>query len=98
MGYLAVVIPPDILNDNESTQSSGVAVESGTITLRCYATGVPEPKVLWRREDGGNIVLREDVDRERQGNVNEINTQLKNLCSYSRHNISLGGADGASRT
>jgi neurotrimin len=66
MGYLAVVIPPDILNDNESTQSSGVAVESGTITLRCYATGVPEPKVLWRREDGGNIVLREDVDRERQ--------------------------------
>lgn len=66
MGTLEVVIPPDILNDNESTEGAGVAVEGGTIRLRCHATGVPEPTVLWRREGSGNIVLRHD-GREKGG-------------------------------
>ncbi|XP_044256647.1 lachesin-like isoform X2 [Tribolium madens] len=66
MGNLEVVIPPDILNDNESTQGSGVAVEGGTITLRCYATGVPEPTVVWKREGGEKIILRHDGIREKQ--------------------------------
>lgn len=97
MGNLAVVIPPDILNDNESTEGSGVAIEGGTITLRCYATGVPNPTVLWRREDSRSIVLRHDAGREKQGNVdNMINIEL-NLYLYSRYNISLRiAADGVS--
>lgn len=65
MGHLEVVISPDILPDNES--SEGMAVEGGTIRLKCKATGVPEPTVLWRREDGNNIILRPDGGRERQG-------------------------------
>ncbi|XP_018565621.1 lachesin-like [Anoplophora glabripennis] len=64
MGHLEVVISPDILPDNES--SEGMAVEGGTIRLKCKATGVPEPTVLWRREDGNNIILRPDGGRERQ--------------------------------
>ncbi|CAH0562372.1 unnamed protein product [Brassicogethes aeneus] len=66
MGNLEVVIPPDILNDNESAEGTGVAVEGGTIRLRCHATGVPEPTVLWRREDSRNIVLRQDGGRDKQ--------------------------------
>lgn len=66
MGHLEVVIPPDILNDNESTEGGGVAIEGGTIKLRCSATGVPEPAVLWRREDSRNIILRHENGREKQ--------------------------------
>lgn len=67
MGTLKVVIPPDILNDNESTESGdGLAVEGGSVKLRCHATGVPEPTVSWRREDSRNLVLRHEGGREKQ--------------------------------
>nr|CAD7395538.1 unnamed protein product [Timema cristinae] len=66
MGNLDVVIPPDILNDEETTDG-GVAPENGSVRLRCKATGVPEPMVLWRREDSRTIVLRHDGGREKQG-------------------------------
>lgn len=59
MGYLKVVIPPDILDEEESF-GGGVAVENGSVRLRCRATGSPDPSVSWRREDSGNIVLRHE--------------------------------------
>uniref|UniRef100_A0A6P7F116 Lachesin-like isoform X2 n=1 Tax=Diabrotica virgifera virgifera TaxID=50390 RepID=A0A6P7F116_DIAVI len=59
MGNLEVVISPDILSDNEPNDVTE-AVEGGTIRLKCKATGVPEPTVAWRREDGGNIILRHE--------------------------------------
>lgn len=65
MGILNVVIPPDILPDNESSEGSGVAKEGGTIRLRCKAVGVPDPTVSWKRQDGRNIVLRHEGGREK---------------------------------
>ncbi|KAG8303325.1 hypothetical protein J6590_013595 [Homalodisca vitripennis] len=65
MGYLEVVIPPDILNENGPDDY--VAVEGGSVRVRCKATGVPEPTVLWRREDSQSIVLRTEATREKQG-------------------------------
>ncbi|XP_056645667.1 lachesin-like [Diorhabda sublineata] len=59
MGNLEVVISPDILSDNEPNDVTE-AVEGGTIRLKCKATGVPEPTVAWRREDGSNIILRHE--------------------------------------
>lgn len=67
MGNLEVVISPDILSDNEPNDVTE-AVEGGAIRLKCKATGVPEPSVGWRREDGSNIILRHE-SREKQGDV-----------------------------
>ncbi|KAG5893340.1 hypothetical protein JTB14_037498 [Gonioctena quinquepunctata] len=64
MGNLEVVISPDIVEDEES--SDGMAVEGGTIRLKCRASGVPDPSVLWRREDASNIILRPEGGREKQ--------------------------------
>lgn len=65
MGFLEVVIPPDILNDDDGS-SNGVALEGGAVRLRCDATGVPEPSVVWKRDAGKNIVFRHE-GREKKG-------------------------------
>ncbi|KAL6420084.1 hypothetical protein ACFW04_013398 [Cataglyphis niger] len=62
MGYMEVVVPPDIIDDE--TANGMVTHEGGNIRLRCVATGVPEPTVSWKREDGRNIILREDGQKQ----------------------------------
>lgn len=62
VGYLQVVVPPNIL-DEESTQSSVAVREHQNITLTCKANGFPAPKIMWRREDGTGI----SIDRRKKG-------------------------------
>lgn len=50
-----VLAPPDILDYPTSTDM--VVREGNNVTLRCAATGTPEPTVTWRREAGGTINL-----------------------------------------
>ncbi|XP_053691699.1 lachesin-like [Sabethes cyaneus] len=57
MGYLDVVVPPDILDYPTSTDM--VAREGSNVTLRCAATGSPAPSIVWRREGGENISLQD---------------------------------------
>ncbi|GFG32123.1 hypothetical protein Cfor_12278, partial [Coptotermes formosanus] len=55
VGYLEVVVPPDILDYPTSTD---MVVREGTnVTLRCAATGTPQPSITWRREGGETIPL-----------------------------------------
>ncbi|XP_076172115.1 neurotrimin [Ptiloglossa arizonensis] len=54
-GFLEVVVPPDILDYPTSTDM--VVREGSNVTLRCAATGTPEPTVTWRREAGRTITL-----------------------------------------
>ncbi|XP_076765707.1 dpr-interacting protein lambda isoform X2 [Xylocopa sonorina] len=61
-GYMEVVIPPDIMDD-ESAEGM-VTNEGGNIKLKCVATGSPKPTVTWKREDGRNIILREDGQKQ----------------------------------
>ncbi|EDW03065.1 GH10699 [Drosophila grimshawi] len=55
MGYLDVVVPPDILDYPTSTDM--VVREGSNVTLKCAATGSPEPTITWRRESGVAIEL-----------------------------------------
>ncbi|XP_053988269.1 limbic system-associated membrane protein-like isoform X3 [Hylaeus volcanicus] len=54
-GYLEVVVPPNILDYQTSTDM--VVREGSNVTLRCTATGSPEPNITWRREDSQLILL-----------------------------------------
>lgn len=48
LGYLAVVVPPDII-DYET--SHDMAVDEGSnVTMQCSANGLPEPTIEWKRE------------------------------------------------
>ncbi|KAF6210795.1 hypothetical protein GE061_013906 [Apolygus lucorum] len=60
VGYLQVVVPPNIL-DTESTPSSVAVRENQNVTLTCKAQGLPMPKLSWRREDGQPISLDKKI-------------------------------------
>ncbi|XP_031769191.1 lachesin isoform X2 [Galleria mellonella] len=54
--FLEVVIPPDIIY--EETSGDMMVPEGGSAKLVCKARGYPPPKIVWRREDGGDIISR----------------------------------------
>lgn len=56
MAFLEVVIPPDIIY--EETSGDMMVPEGGSAKLVCKARGFPRPKVVWRREDGADIIVR----------------------------------------
>lgn len=62
VGYLQVVVPPNII-DEESTQSSVAVREHQNTTLTCKAEGFPVPKITWRREDSQSIA----IDKRKKG-------------------------------
>ncbi|KAL0274756.1 UNVERIFIED_CONTAM: hypothetical protein PYX00_002806 [Menopon gallinae] len=55
VGYLEVVVPPDILDYPTSTDM--VVREGNNVTLQCAATGFPPPTIVWKREQGEPIPL-----------------------------------------
>ncbi|XP_059049728.1 lachesin-like [Achroia grisella] len=57
MGSLDVVIPPDFIT--EETSGDTMVPEGGTARVSCRARGVPAPRVMWKREDGQEIVVRD---------------------------------------
>lgn len=77
MGYMEVVIPPDIMDDESA--DGMVTHEGGNIRLRCVATGSPKPTVTWKREDGRNIILREDGQKQ----CKYISESHSNFCPLS---------------
>ena len=53
-GYIEVQVPPSII-DSRSTNDL-VVREKEKVNLTCEARGYPEPKIIWRREDGKAIM------------------------------------------
>lgn len=54
--FLEVVIPPDIIS--EETSNDMMVPEGGSAKLVCKARGYPKPDIVWKREDGTEIISR----------------------------------------
>ncbi|XP_057323145.1 lachesin-like isoform X2 [Microplitis mediator] len=55
--FLEVVIPPDIIS--EETSGDMMVPEGSSAKLTCKARGYPKPEIIWRREDRGDIIVRD---------------------------------------
>ncbi|ROT69264.1 hypothetical protein C7M84_012562, partial [Penaeus vannamei] len=56
VGCIEVHVPPDIMNDaHPRTRRTR---REKRVQLRCEARGYPPPEILWKREDGKNIILK----------------------------------------
>ncbi|XP_064109534.1 lachesin-like [Macrobrachium nipponense] len=55
VGLLQVVVPPNIV-DEDSSKSEIQVREKADVSLKCSAEGSPEPRIMWKREDGAMIV------------------------------------------
>ncbi|XP_058837138.1 lachesin [Topomyia yanbarensis] len=80
VGYLQVVVPPNIL-DIESTPSSVAVRENQNINMTCRADGFPTPKIIWRREDGQSITV------ERKKKVMVYDGEVLHLTKVSRNEM-----------
>ncbi|VVC25593.1 Hypothetical protein CINCED_3A005931 [Cinara cedri] len=78
VGYLQVVVPPNIIDD-ESSPSSVSVRENQNLSLSCKAEGSPTPKISWKREDGNNIA----TDRKKKA-VEKLFGDTFNLTRVNR--------------
>ena len=64
-GFLRVIVPADI---SRISGAEGI-MEGGTATLKCEATGYPQPSVYWKREDKGQkiVILDRMTGRKKEG-------------------------------
>ncbi|KAL1394573.1 hypothetical protein pipiens_011860 [Culex pipiens pipiens] len=97
MGYLDVVVPPDIL-DHQTSQDLTVP-EGFNVTLTCTASGVPDPTILWKRAGekplplllpGDDLFAGSKLVTAHEGSVlNIFNIQRDNAGAY--HCIASNG-------
>ncbi|KAH8333867.1 hypothetical protein KR059_004042, partial [Drosophila kikkawai] len=74
MGYLDVVVPPDIVD--YQTSQDVVRATGQNVTLTCSATGVPLPTITWRREESTPLLLSEDSAQQEVYSVEGQNLSL----------------------
>ncbi|XP_033342159.1 lachesin isoform X1 [Megalopta genalis] len=59
IAFLEVVIPPDIIS--EETSNDLMVPEGASAKLVCKARGYPKPEIVWKREDGTEIISRDGL-------------------------------------
>ncbi|CAH1176500.1 unnamed protein product [Phaedon cochleariae] len=79
VGYLTVVVPPDILD--YPTSADMVVDEGSNVSLQCIAKGSPEPAITWKREDGEMIRFQNGTE------VNSITGQILNITNVKRDHM-----------
>ncbi|XP_078036509.1 lachesin [Augochlora pura] len=58
-GYLHVVVPPNIID--YQTSSDVVVQEGANVTLTCKANGSPKPKISWKKDDASMITINKTL-------------------------------------
>ncbi|XP_055637814.1 lachesin-like [Toxorhynchites rutilus septentrionalis] len=75
IGFLNVVVPPNILDYPTSTDM--VVREGSNVTLKCAASGSPQPTIIWRRE--GNEPI--------SSGASSLNTSTFSIARVNRLNM-----------
>ncbi|XP_033150813.1 opioid-binding protein/cell adhesion molecule homolog [Drosophila busckii] len=84
MGYLDVVVPPDIVD--YQTSQDVVCASGQNVTLTCSATGVPQPNIIWRREENTPLLLTNE-----QGEPSELySLEAQNLTLWQLQREHMG--------
>nr|CAI5857619.1 unnamed protein product [Callosobruchus analis] len=78
--FLEVVIPPDIIY--EETSGDMMVPEGGSAKLICRARGFPKPRIVWRREDGAQIIVRTAPDKVER--LNSVEGEVLTLTKVTR--------------
>ncbi|XP_076356551.1 lachesin-like isoform X2 [Tachypleus tridentatus] len=79
VGYLDVVVPPEIIGSESSTD---LLVREGiNVTLKCIAKGYPVPVITWRREDEQPLYLQK---RKNKLKATSITGETVNISKVSR--------------
>nr|XP_034180399.1 lachesin-like isoform X1 [Osmia lignaria] len=92
-GMLSIVVPPDFIS--EETSSDIIVREGGQVKLTCRARGVPPPRVLWRREDGKDIIIRKPFagnalnQKSPVSSVSEYQGEELNMTKISRNEMGV---------
>ncbi|XP_049870189.1 lachesin-like [Pectinophora gossypiella] len=76
LGYLDVVVPPDILDRGTSTDQT--LREGSSTSLTCATSGSPHPQITWRREHSKPITLSDGIQ------VSSFEGQVLNISRASR--------------
>ncbi|XP_028168354.1 lachesin-like isoform X2 [Ostrinia furnacalis] len=76
LGYLDVVVPPDILDRGTSTDQT--VREGASVSLTCAATGSPHPQITWRREHSKPITIADGIQ------VSSLEGPVLNISRVSR--------------
>ncbi|XP_034829862.1 lachesin-like [Maniola hyperantus] len=76
LGYLDIVVPPDILD--RGTSSDLTVREGAPVSMTCAATGSPHPQISWRREHSNPIMISEGVQ------VTSVEGPVLNISRVSR--------------
>ncbi|XP_076282684.1 lachesin isoform X2 [Lasioglossum baleicum] len=74
VAFLEVVIPPDIIS--EETSNDLMVPEGASAKLVCKARGYPIPEIVWKREDGTEIISRDSLSG---GKTKKANAQGETL-------------------
>lgn len=74
--YLRIV-PPNI--EDALTSTDVVVREGSNVTLKCRASGSPEPSVKWKRDDNSKITIDRNTSGERRARINVRCFELKKI-------------------
>ncbi|KAG5879085.1 hypothetical protein JTB14_006353 [Gonioctena quinquepunctata] len=76
-------VPPDI--DDSGTSGDITIREGENVTLTCSATGHPQPRILWRREDGEHLIIEDGsqkVETSRGSTLRLVRVDRRQMGAY----------------
>lgn len=80
-GYLRVLVSPEII-DERSSKSEIRVKENARVVLKCFARGIPVPRIMWKRENGAVIDPRNPEAKYRRPHLKLRKVRRSQMGAY----------------